>query len=178
MLVATAIGAGGALLWLLDRLYATLTPVAGGPDLAPFLALIVVGAPVWFYRWWRLWPAGPGAPRQVWTALTSVAGLVTLVGAGISIAIGILVYLLTQTAPAGTHFDFLPAAISTGAVGALVWGHHRRRLGTERTEPIRAYQYAMAALGLIWAVGAATAAVVEPEIALNTTVVPSAVCGR
>lgn len=156
-LVATAIGVGGALVWLLDRLYATLTPVAGGPNLAPFLALIVVGAPVWFYRWWKPWPAGPGAPRHVWTALTSVAGLVTLVGAGISVATGILVYLLTQTAPAGAHFDFLPAAVSTGAVGALVWVHHRGRLGAERTEPVRAYQYAMAALGLIWAVGSATA---------------------
>lgn len=156
-LVTTAIGVGGMLHWLLQQVYATLTPIAGGAELATYVALTVVGAPVWIYRWWRPWPAAPGAPRQVWNAVTSVSGLVVAVGSAAAMTVAALTFLLTDTAPAGAHFDFLPGALATGVVGILVWAHHRDRLGSERAEGVRAYNYAMAAIGLIWAVGGATA---------------------
>ena len=50
----------------------------------------------------------------------------------------------------------LPAVFSVGLVGLLGWLHHRGRLGADRTDPVRAYEYAMSAIGLSTAIGSAT----------------------
>jgi hypothetical protein len=51
----------------------------------------------------------------------------------------------------------MPAEITVLVMGLLVWWHHWGRLGEGRTDPKRAYEYAMAAIGLLGAVGFATA---------------------
>ncbi len=156
-LITTAIGLGGLLYWLLQTLYSTLVPTAGGPEVGTWLAVFLVGLPVWLFRWWRPWPDEPGAPRHAWTFLVAVAGLSTAIGASMGMAILALTYLFTDTSPPGEHFEVVPAALSVGIVGGLAWAHHRRRLGTDRTDPVRAYEYSMAAIGLGSAIGGATA---------------------
>ena len=154
--VATAIAVGGILYWALDELYGTLVPTVGGAELGPWLALVLVGAPIWYMRWWRPWPDEPGAPRLAWMFLVSVAGLATAVAAAAFSMSQTLTYLFGSTQSAGQHFDFLPGVLSVGAVAILAWAHHRQRLGPERTTPVQAYEYAMAALGVLGSVGGAT----------------------
>ena len=156
-LISTAIGLAWALFWLFERIYSTLAPVAGEIELGSAIALLLVGAPVWIYRWWRPWPEETGLPRDAWTFIAAVAGLATALGAATTIVVQTLDFTFTQTRPAGSHFESLPVVLAVGTVGALVWVHHRQRLGTERTTPVRAYEYSMTALGLATMVGAATA---------------------
>ncbi len=156
-LITTAIGLGGILYWLLQTLYSTWVATAGGPEAGTWLAVFLVGVPVWLFRWWRPWPDEPGAPRHAWTFLVAVAGLSTAIGASMGMVILTLTYLFTDTSTPGEHFEPVPAALSVGIVGGLAWAHHRRRLGTDRTDPVRAYEYSMAAIGLGSAIGGATA---------------------
>lgn len=156
-LVATAIGIGGMVTWLLEELYATLVATAGGSDLGTWASFLLAGGPIWWYRWLRPWPGEPDTPRNFWMFLVSVAGLSTAIGALTFTAVETMTYLFTETPPAGSHFDFLPVTLATALVAASAWAHHRRRLGRERTDPVRAYDYAMSAIGLATSVGAATA---------------------
>ena len=68
----------------------------------------------------------------------------------------VLLFVIGDTESASRHFDTLPAQLAIGIVGIAVWAHHRSKLGTERTNPVRAYEYAMAAGGLLASIGAAT----------------------
>jgi hypothetical protein len=87
----------------------------------------------------------------------ATAGLSTLLGSVTFIVARTLIYLLTETAPAGPHFDFVPLAIAVAIMAALVWGHHRRLLGRERTDPVRAYEYSSTAAAMGTGVAATTA---------------------
>ena len=156
-LVPLVIGLGGLLYWVLDRLYSTFAPAAGGLQASTSLALVLVGVPVWAYYWLRPWPDEPGAPRNAWTFLTAVVGLSAAIGSVVAIVISTLLFMFTASDPAGAHFNALPVELTVLVMGILVWWHHRGRLGRERTDPVRAYEYAMAALGLASAVGLATA---------------------
>lgn len=156
-LIPLVIGLGGLVYWVLERLYATFAPTAGGTDARTSLALVLVGAPVWVFYWLRPWRDEASAPRNAWTFLAAVAGLSGAIGSVVAIFISILLFVLTASGPAGTHFDDLPVELTVLTMGALVWWHHRGRLGGERTDPVRAYEHAMAALGLVGAIGFATA---------------------
>ena len=156
-LATTAIGLGGLISWLLSEVYATFAPTAGGSDLGVWISFLLAGAPVWYYRWLRPWPDEPATPRRAWISLTSVTGLAAALGAVTVTIIEILLFVFTETGSAGSHFDFIPASASVALVGFSVWLHHRERLGRERTDPVRAYEYAMAAIGLLSTVGGATA---------------------
>lgn len=156
-LITTAIGLGGILYWLFQTLYSTLAVTAGGPEIGTWLAIFLIGVPVWLSRWWRPWPDDAGLPRNAWTFLVAVAGLSTAIGALAGIVLRTLDYLLTDTSSAGEHFEFLPVVLSIGIVGGLAWAHHRHRLGPNRTDPVRAYEYSMSAIGLGSAIGAGTA---------------------
>ena len=156
-LVATAVGLGGVIGWLLSEVYATFAPTAGGSDLGTWISFLLAGAPVWYYRWLRPWADEPATPRRAWMFLTSVTGLAAALGALTVSLVETLLFLFTETDPAGTHFDFVPVSASVAVVGLSVWAHHRERLGRERTDPVRAYDYAMAAIGLLTTVGGATA---------------------
>lgn len=156
-LVATVIGLGGIIGWLFSEVYSTLAPTAGGSDLGTWVSFLLAGAPVWYYRWLRPWEGDPDTPRNAWTFIVSVAGLSSALGSLAVIAIQSLAYLFTDTEPAGSHFEFLPWALTVTIVGTAAWAHHRHRLGRERTDAVRAYVYAMSAVGLVTTVGGATA---------------------
>lgn len=154
--VATVIGLGGILSWLLTEVYSTLAATAGGSEFGTWLSFLLAGAPVWYYRWLRPWKGEADTPRNAWTFLVSVVGLTAALGSLTTIVIQTLAYLLSDTEPAGTHFEFLPPALAVTIVAAASWAHHRHRLGRERTDAVRAYVYAMSAVGLATTVGAAT----------------------
>lgn len=155
-LIATATAATGLLFWLFDEVYATFAPQAGAEEAMTWLALLIVGGPVWYYRWWRPWPDESSLPRDAWMFLVSVVGLVTAIGAATLIVIQTVVFVFTSTEDAAQHFELLPGAASFGLVALLLWSHHRSRLGPERTAAVQAYGYAVTAVALGSLVGAAT----------------------
>lgn len=156
-LITLSLGLGGGLYWVFDRIYSSLAATAGGADdVAIWISLLLVGGPVWWYRWLRPWEAEPGTPRSVWLFLTSVFGLVTALGSVIWLGAQVLVYLFDDVEPAARYFSTVPTLATTGLVGLAVWWHHRHRLGVERTDPVRAYEYAMAGIGLLASIGGAT----------------------
>jgi hypothetical protein len=84
-------------------------------------------------------------------------GLATLLGVLTFTTSQTLVYLLTDEGlQAAAHFEFLPIDLAVGIVAWLVWAHHRRLLGKERTDPVRSHEYSMAGLALAAGVGAIT----------------------
>ena len=155
-LITTAIGAAGVLFWIFEQAYSTMAATVAGSELGLWLAIFVVGVPVWWYRWLRPWDGEPETPRNAWMAIATIGGLSTAIGAGVFTIAQTLVFLFTETGRAGVHFDFLPASLSIGLIAILVWFHHVRKLGAERTDRRRAYEYAMAAIGLGGAVSSAT----------------------
>lgn len=155
-LITIAIGAAGVLFWIFEKAYSTMAATVAGSELGLWVSILVVGVPVWWYRWLRTWDDDLGTPRKAWTAIATIGGLTGAIGAGVFTITQTLVYLFTDAGPAGSHFDFLPAALAVGFVTALIWLHHARKLGEGRTDRRRAYEYAMAALGLGGAVGGAT----------------------
>jgi hypothetical protein len=155
-LVMTSIGLGGVLNWAFDSIYGSFVATSGDPDVGMWLAFFIVGAPIWVYRWWRPWPGALGTPRKVWLVLSSAIGLAVALGMGVALVVMVATFFLTESESAGLHFSAVPGVLATGVVAILVWVHHRRSLGNERTEPIRSYEYALAALGLGISTGAAT----------------------
>jgi hypothetical protein len=156
-LVTVALGLGGGLYWVFDSIYASLAATAGGAeDVGIWISLIVVGAPLWWYRWLRPWHREPGTPRNVWLFLTSVSGLVAALGSVVWLATQTLVYLIDDVEPASRYFGTIPTLGSVGLVGLAIWWHHRSQMGSDRSDTVRAYEYAMAAIGLLTSIGGAT----------------------
>ncbi len=169
-LITVSIGVAGVVWSLLDYLYGTLFATAGSLDTIRWLILVIIGLPLWVYRWLRPWATEPFAPRKVWLVVTSVAGLATAIGSAVAVAITVVTYVVGDVA-AAQHFEVLPGAIAAGSVGYLIWAHHRRRMGVRwtvmvhgeadtvglRDHVVAAYQYIMAALGMSFAVGSITA---------------------
>ncbi|MEA1902520.1 MAG: DUF5671 domain-containing protein [Actinomycetota bacterium] len=155
-LITTSIGLAGLIYWVLDQIYGSLAATSSSADVGIWLAFLIVGAPIWAYRWWTSWSDEPSLARKTWLVITSVLGLGVAIGSATSIAVLTALFLFSETDSAATHFAALPGIIGTGTVAAFVWAHHGRRMGDERTAPIQMYGYAMAAIGLSAAIGAAT----------------------
>lgn len=162
--VGAAIGFGplvfgvGALVFeglvaLYDMVSDTASVGIGVPE---SLAWIAGGLAVWWYRWIYRWSDGHGPVRRSWAVFVAVASMNAMLGASIFIVGQVIVFLLTDTSPAASHFAFLPAAMTVGLVGLASWQHHRGVLGTERTDSVRFYEYLLAASGLIGMVGSIT----------------------
>ncbi len=156
-LIATVTAVTGLLTWLFETAYATFTPRVGGEEPLTWLALLIVALPVWYRRWRLPWPAEPQFSRNAWLFVASAAGIAIAIGAAVYTAGQTLIFFATNAGEAGRHFGFLPAAVAMGAVSIGVWAHHRSQMGTERSDTVRAYRYALAALGLAALVGSATA---------------------
>ncbi len=117
---------------------------------------LIVGGPVWWWHWLsaervRWTPA-------LWNTYIMLAGVLApvlvLVGSAAGVLGGILVWFFgdPERSRAADHFDFLPIAIALIITGAVTWAYHRRVLehsGTGRTEATRAYEYVVAAVGLL-----------------------------
>jgi len=155
-LLATAIGAVGIIFWLSEEAYATFSAQAGGEDLMTWISLLIVGGPIWYFRWWRPWPDDSSLPRDAWMFVVSVSALTTAIGVATFTFIQTVVFVFTETDDGAQHFEFLPVAFSVGLIAVLLWAHHRSRLGPERTTAVQSYEYTMTAIGLGSLVGSAT----------------------
>jgi hypothetical protein len=156
-LVTLVIGLVGVLAALFAEGYEALGAPAPDLEFSPWVAMLIVGAPLWAYRWLRPWPGEPGVPRASWTVLVTLGALAVGIGATGFIGVLAIQYVFAETSPAGEHFEPLPIALALVLTGVGVWAVHRRALGTIRDNPLRTYEYGMAALGLITAVSAAIA---------------------
>jgi hypothetical protein len=127
----------------------------------PWLAMFVVGAPIWWYRWLRPWDSKPGLPKLTWTIIVITAALAVCVGAATSVVVMIVQYLMTETPPVEQHFDALHVALALFLAGLIVWILHRRELRTAPANAYLVYAYAIAALGFGTAVSMAAALTVS-----------------
>lgn len=123
----------------------------------PWLAMLVVGAPIWWYRWLRPWDSRPGLPKLTWTVAVATISLAVSLGAATSIAVMVSQYLAADTPPAGQHFDSFHVALSFFLAGLGVWVVHRRELRRAPADAYLVYAYAIAAIGLATAISMAIA---------------------
>jgi hypothetical protein len=171
-LVALAGGLAASIIVPLNEAYRTLvddriTTGDLGEDLAVAGTVAVAGALVW---WWHWLARYLGSERDaLWHTYVIVPGVL----AGTLAAVGSLVWTLAATlvwlfgdpspTTAAGFFDFLPTALVVLVVGTLVWLYHRGVLRSEgvpeRTEPIRVYDYVMAAVGMLAVAAGSTAAI-------------------
>lgn len=123
----------------------------------PWVAMLIVGTPLWVYRWQlRPWDREPALPRLTWLVLTTTGSLAATIGSLTWILVMILQYLFTDTPPAAQHFEVLPVPLAVSLTGVPVSLVHRRALGSDRSNPVRLYEYVMAGLGLVTAAIGAT----------------------
>lgn len=151
-LIALAVGLAGTLTATFSLGFETLDV-----DFDPWVAILIVGAPIWAYRWLRSWAAEPSTPRLSWATIVTIASATIAIGSATSLVVMTLQYVLTDTPRAGEHFRTSPAALGLLLTAITIWLVHRRSLGEPQSTSSRAYQYATAAIGLIVAVGGAIA---------------------
>ncbi len=167
-LVALAGGAIATLGWLLSEAYESLIGAITFADPAEPLALMVIAAPVWAFRWLPAWRAEPNAFRNLYLAVVTVFSLTLAIGAAATLVAVFLSFMVRRSGTAAAHFDVYPVGLAVGVVGWATWAHHRRRLGQPRNGAIRGYEYSMAAIGLGTLVGASVGlidAAFEPRFA-------------
>ena len=177
LLIGSLIALATAAVGLAGLVAASLDVLLGLPDQAiavgtdPIRAgavTLVVGAPVWLLYWARTaiqWPR-----TGLWHAYVLLAGLssgavAALVGTGLTL-FDVLVWLLGDPAStqASGHFRDVSGSLAAAGIGVLVWWYHRSVLGesatSPRTEVRRAYEYLMAAIGVVATAAGLTALLV------------------
>jgi fluoride ion exporter CrcB/FEX len=167
-LVVASTGAGGVLGSLLRQAYDEVTDHPGtAPSPREWLILAVLGAVVWSWYWLREYRRSPHT--DLWHThvilVGSLGGLATAIVAGAMALYTSLVWVVGDPVDtvAKEHFDLVPVSAALLVVGLASWLYHRGVLGgatTERTEPIRAYDYLMAAAGLVATMVATSVAIV------------------
>lgn len=117
-------------------------------ELHPWLAMAVVGTPVWAYHWFARSDPEPGLPRDVWLVLVAVGSLAIAVGSGTALVVLSAQYVFGETAPGGQHFEAASWLLAVFLVTLAVWIVHRREMGAQRDNALRSYEYGAAAAGL------------------------------
>lgn len=146
-------GAIATLGWLLSEAYDSLIGPIDFTDPVVPLALMVIAAPVWAYRWLPAWRDEPTVFRNLYLAVVTSLALTVTIGAVVTLVALFLSFVVGRSGPAADHFDVYPFGLATAVVGGATWAHHRRRLGQSRNGAIRGYEYTMAAFGLGTLVG-------------------------
>jgi hypothetical protein len=191
-LVTMMIGLGGVAYVAGDEIYASvverLPADHRSPVLGTWLIAAGVGAVVWFWHWLRCYRVAERT--SLWHVfvllLGTLGGLVIAISSSATIAYSTAVWFLgdLRSDLPSEHFEQIPVAAAILLAGIATWQYHRRVLQTaglvERTEPLRAYDYLMAASGLVATVVGATLALVVlfESIAARATGVPSDVANR
>jgi hypothetical protein len=170
-LATLAIGAGILLYSLFVTVYETFYASAGEPFFEVGVGMTVVGAGVWAWRWLQPWPERPDGTRVTYLVIVSYSSLVTIVAATTSVAAFVATYLLDQPESPGRHFEPLTALLATLIVSGMVWWHHRPKLGPDRSDSVRSYEYLLMATGMGTAIGTGTslvAIVFEENLLVDT----------
>lgn len=129
---------------------------------------LVVSVGVW---WWYWQQHGRRAATTLgWHAYVLLGGvlvgLLALIGAAGTVLFTVLGWFIDRPAVGGAdHFMPVPYAIGVGLVGWLAWMHHRQLVRADQPDEVgRAYNYLLAAVGLVaMAAGAATLVVAMIE---------------
>jgi hypothetical protein len=145
---AASAGLAGSLTWLLETGYEALGGDSTGLDFDPWFGLLIVGAPIWWYRWRRPWASDAGVPRTTWKVVAAIVSLTAALSAITALLVMAIEYVFGETPPAGEHFGASPLALALAVTGSLVWALHRLHPETEAV-PTQAYRYAMAGIGLV-----------------------------
>ncbi|MGH8913479.1 MAG: DUF5671 domain-containing protein [Acidimicrobiia bacterium] len=159
-LISLTVGAIGTLTWLFSEAYEAIGSTIDVPEPAIPLALTLVAAPVWSWRWLPAWLPEAGIFRNLYLSTVTAVSATAAIGAGVTLVAVLLSYLVGQGGRAETHFRAYPATLAVLIVAGAIWIHHRRRLGVGRTGALVGYQYAMAAVGIAGLV-ASTVALIE-----------------
>lgn len=160
-LVAIVSGAGAGLAAVLQQIYDSLfvgsVIDAGIEAIVRPLIVLVIGAPVWWWYWFR--NARHSSRTPWWLAyvlLLGILGGVVAVATGAGFVLfGVLQWTFgdPSSTSAAAHFGFLPGALGAVAVGGASWAYHRAvladRARRERTELDRVYDYLLSGAGLL-----------------------------
>lgn len=165
--LATAAGGVGVLLTVAyrgvyDALAGGLLAAATGEMLATGGTMLVVGAAVWGFHWFRLGTA-TAERSPLWLAYVLLApvlaSVVALLTVGAAVVFQVLVWFLGDpgAASAAEHFVDVPWQAAVVTVAVAVWAYHRRLLAegaaVRRSEPRRVYDYLLAGAGLVAVAG-------------------------
>ena len=186
-LVTMMIGLGGVAYVTGDEIYASVVErlPAGheSPELATWLIATGVGAVVWAWHWLGSYlRAERTSLWHVYVLLIgTLAGLAASISSGATIAYWTAVWYLGNPKMdlPSEHFEHVPVATAFLVAGMATWRYHRTVLRTggsvDRSEPLRAYDYLMAASGLVATVVSAALALVAlfESIAARITGDPS-----
>lgn len=150
-----------ALLKSLFPAEANSTLINSGNTLQNGLVTLLIGAPVWYLYWVRT--AAKATKESIWYAYVLLigvgGGVLTSVIASSFTLYSVLVWFFgdTRSASAAEHFHDAPASLAAAIVGLIVIWYHRDVLAatqtTTRTEIRRVYEYVIAGIGLLAAVG-------------------------
>lgn len=165
-LATLATGLAILLYSLFVTVYGTFYANAGDPLYEVGIGMTVVGGAVWAWRWLQPWTAEPDGTRLTYLVFITYISMITMVGTATAVATFIATFLLDRPDTPGRHFEPLTALLAVLIVSGLVWWHHRPKLGVERTDSVRAYEYLLMATGLGAAIGFGTslvAVVVESD---------------
>jgi len=171
-LVALTTGLIGTLTWLISEVYDSLWGLISVPDPGVPLALTLVAAPIWAWRWLPGGEEDSNVFRNLYLGFVTASALIMAIAAGVTMIATLLTFLVTDVGGSQQHFRRYPTALAFAIVSGAIWLHHRRRLGPGRTGAVRGYQYAMAATGLGTLIGSATGlvdTVFRPNLAGTNT---------
>jgi hypothetical protein len=178
-LVGLAVGAHGVVLWGLRQVYRAIAGPALVEGVATTVlrrsvAVAVVAAAIWWWHWLRRFAraSGTGLWHGYVLLVGVLGGVLTAVGGAAVVVHTVVQWLIgdPEATSAAAHFAGLPGAIAAAMVGDWVWRYHRAALreagDRRRGEPDRAYEYLMAAVGLVAAASGAAVAVAAAIAAL------------
>ncbi len=136
------------------------------------LSVAIVGAAIWWPHWFRFAAREPNSLlRRLYLFAVSVGGaFVMLIGLGLLLNSALWWLLGAADDPPAVHFETIPPATATAAVGIALWLAFRRRLfaeasGSDSIPVSRIYDLLLSALGLA-ALAAAAFTILDAAIRL------------
>ncbi len=121
------------------------------------LSVSLLGGVIWWTHWIKFASVDRSMVlRWIYLFIATIGGgtIASLVGAGIVIYALLSWFLGAASEGAASHFEDVPAAIATLAVGVVLWVYHRRRMisessNTETLHVERCYDLLISAIGLL-----------------------------
>lgn len=191
--IALGVGVDGVLSYGFGEAYqaiaeTTLVPApTAAPNLRRSLVLAGLAAAVWWWHWLHQALHGPrSTPWHITVLLVPVlGGLLVAVGSAATALNALLRWMIgdPEATRAVVHLAILPEALAATLAGGWVWWYHLTVVGQDarrdRGEAERAYEYVVAAVGLVAsAVGVTIAIVAAIEAVAPMPLASAAPTGR